>query len=55
MTKMIGSYENVELLRKFLLFWLMTYVAVFLNDSLSKKSKFIVRKMKKNNNHFEKY
>ena len=54
MTKIIGMSENIELLRKLLLFLLPAYVAVFLNDPLLIKSKFILKKMKKKNNRFEK-
>ena len=34
MTKLTGACENVELLRKLLLFLLPAYVAFFLNDPL---------------------
>ena len=54
MTKIIGTSENVKLLRKLLLFLVPAYVAVFLNDPLLIKSKFILKKMKKKNNRFEK-
>jgi len=54
MTKIIGTSENFKLLRKLLLFLLPAYLAVILNDSLLKKSKIFIRKMKKKNNRFEK-
>ena len=54
MTKIIGTSENFKLIRKLLLFLIPAYLAGFLNDSLLEKSKFIIRKMKKKNNRFEK-
>ena len=54
MTIIVSTTERVKILRKSLLFFLQAYIAVFLIDSLLKKSKFIIKKMKKKDYRFEK-